>query len=102
VYDGNTVTMGTGTSSAYAPFEGEGRFSYINAYVASAINQIYRFDVQNRVLNPYTPTDDIQAGSAAVGNRMAAYVAIDGTDVYDVILLKSHLSTKMQELIVLV
>lgn len=101
-YDGNTITMGTGTSSAYAPFEGEGRFSYINAYVASAINQIYRFDAKNRVLSPYTPTDDIQAGTAAVGNRMASYVAIDGTDVYDVILLKSHLTTKMQELIVLV
>jgi hypothetical protein len=101
-YDGNTITMGTGTSSAYAPFEGEGRFSYINAYVASAINQIYRFDTKHRVLSPYVPTDDIQAGTAAVGNRMAAYAAIDGTDLYDVILLKSHASTKMQELIVLV
>jgi hypothetical protein len=102
VYDGNTITMGTGTSVAYSPFNGEGRFSYINAYIASAINQIYRFDAQNRVLSPYTPTDDIQVGTAAVGNRMAAYAAIDGTDLYDVILLKSHLSTKMQELIVLV
>ena len=101
-YDGNTITMGTGTSSAYAPFEGEGRFSYINAYVASAINQIYRFDAKNRVLSPYVPTDDIQAGTATVGNRMASYAAIDGTDTYDVILLKSHLTTKMQELIVLV
>jgi hypothetical protein len=102
VYDGNTVTMAGGASAAYAPFEGEGRFTYINAYAASAINQIYRFDAKNRVLSPYTPTDDIQAGTAAVGNRMAAYAAIDGTDIYDVILLKSHLSTKMQELIVLV
>jgi len=102
VYDGNTTTMGGGTSVAYSPFGGEGRFSYINAYSASAINQIFRFDAKNRVLSPYTPTDDIQAGTAAVGNRMAAYVAIDGTDLYDVVLLKSHLSTKMQELIVLV
>jgi hypothetical protein len=102
VYDGNVITMGTGTSAACAPFNGEGRFTYINAYVVSAINQIFRFDAKNRVLSPYTPTDDIQAGTAAVGNRMASYVAIDGTDLYDVVLLKSHLSTKMQELIVLV
>jgi hypothetical protein len=102
VYDGNVITIGTGTSVAYAPFNGEGRFTYINAYVASAINQIFRFDAKNRVLSPYTPTDDIQTGTAAVGNRMAAYAAIDGTDLYDVVLLKSHLSTKMQELIVLV
>jgi hypothetical protein len=101
-YDGNVITMLTGTSYAYAPFEGEGRFSYINAYVASAVNQIFRFDAKNRVLAPYTPTDDIQAGTAAVGNRMAAYAAIDGTDTYDVLLLKSHLSTKMQEMIVTV
>ncbi len=102
VYDGNVISMGTGTSAAYAPFQGEGRFTYINAYVASAINQVFRFDSRNRVLSPYTPTDDIQAGTATVGNRMCAYAAIDGTDVYDTILLKSHLSTKMQELVVLV
>lgn len=102
VYDGNVISMGTGSSAAYSPFNGEGRFTYINAYVASAINQIFRFDAKNRVLSPYTPTDDIQAGTAAVGNRMAAYVAIDGTDLYDVVLLKSHLSTKLQELLVLV
>lgn len=102
VYDGNVITMGTGSSAAYSPFGGEGRFTYINAYNASAINQIFRFDAKNRVLSPHTPTDDIQAGTATVGNRMTAYVAIDGTDLYDVVLLKSHLSAKMQELIALV
>ena len=75
---------------------------YMNIYAVSAVNQIYRFDVKNRVLSPYTPTDMIQAGTAAAGNRMAAYCAIDGTDTYDVILLQSHLSTISQELIPLV
>jgi hypothetical protein len=58
--------------------------------------------VQNRVLSPYTATDEIQAGTAAIGNRMACYAAIDGNDLYDVVFLQSHLATRTQELIVLV
>jgi hypothetical protein len=75
---------------------------YMNVYTASAINQIFRFDVENRVMSPYTPTDFLQSGTAAAGGRMAAYAAIDGTDKYDVVLLTSHLSSVSQELIVLV
>jgi hypothetical protein len=76
--------------------------SYVNIYTASAINQMYRFDAKNRVMSPYTPTDFIQSGTAAVGNRMAAYAAIDGTDKYDVVFLLSHTTTISQELIPLV
>jgi hypothetical protein len=101
-YDGNTVTIGVGSCGGYAPFENEGRMFYINAYVASAANQFFRFDVQNRVLSPYTSTDFIQSGTAALGKRIAAYAALDGTDTYDVVLLQSHLSTISQELVVLV
>ncbi len=75
---------------------------YLNLYVASAINQIYRFDVQNRVLSPYTPTDFLQVGTASLGNRMACYVAHDGSDLYDVVLMQSHLANTAQELIPLV
>ena len=102
VYDGNTITIGTGSCGGYSPFENEGRMFYINAYVASANNQFFRFDVQNRVLSPYTNTDFIQSGTAALGKRVAAYVGLDGTDTYDVVLLQSHLSTISQELVVLV
>jgi len=102
-YDGSGSALpGTGSSAAYAPFENEGRMFYMNYYVASAVNQIFRFDVQNRVLSPYAPTDFLQAGTAALGKRMAAYAAIDGTDTYDVVLLQSHLSTVAQELVVLI
>jgi hypothetical protein len=101
-YDGNTVTIGVGSCGGYAPFENEGRMFYINAYVASAANQFFRFDVQNRVLSPYTNTDFIQSGTAALGKRIAAYAALDGTDTYDVVLMQSHLSTISQELVVLV
>jgi hypothetical protein len=75
---------------------------YLNLYVASAVNQIFRFDVQNRVLSPFTATDFLQAGTAAVGKRIACYAAIDGNDTYDVVLLNSHLSTVCQEMVVLV
>jgi hypothetical protein len=101
-YDGSPGNIVTGSCGAYAPFENEGRMFYLNVYVASAINQIYRFDVKNRTMMAFTPTDTIQAGTAAVGKRMAAYAAIDGTDVYDVVLLLNHLSTINQELIPLV
>ena len=99
VYDGARA-LGTATCGKYAPAADEGRFGYLNIYVASATNQIYRFDVKNRVLTAHTPTDWIQAGTAAAGDRLATYVAIDGTDKYTVLLLISHLSPISQELIV--
>ena len=100
-YDG-AVALTVGTCGCLAPFENEGRMFYMNIYAASVVNQMYRFDVKNRVLSPFTPTDFLQAGTAALGQRMAAYCAIDGTDTYDVILLQSHLSTVSQEMVVLV
>lgn len=100
-YDGST-TITTGTSGTTAAADSEGRMFFMNIYTASAVNQMFRFDVQNRVLSPYTPTDFIQAGAAVTGNRMAAYTAVDGTDTYDVLLLMSHLSTISQEMVVLV
>jgi hypothetical protein len=100
-YDG-AVALTVGTCGTYAPFENEGRMFYINIYAASVINQLYRFDVQNRVLSPFTPTDFLQSGTAALGKRMAAYAAIDGEESYDVVLLQSHLSTVAQEMVVLV
>lgn len=99
VYDGAMFPT-AGTGGSYAPFDNEGKFGYMNVYAASIINQIYRFDVKNRVLNAFTPTDWIQAGVAAAGNRLATYCAIDGTDKYTVLLLVAHLSTISQELIV--
>jgi hypothetical protein len=102
-YDGSPGTFpATGSCGGYSPFENEGRMFYMNLYVASAVNQIFRFDVQNRVLSPFTATDFLQAGTAAVGKRIACYAALDGTDTYDVVLLNSHLSTVCQEMVVLV
>ena len=101
VFDG-AISITTGTCGQYAPADQEGRFAYMTIYVASATNQIYRFDVKNRVLSPYTPTDWIQSGTATVGDRIATYVAIDGNNKYTVILLIAHASLVVQELLVLV
>lgn len=101
VYDG-AVALTVGNCGGYSPFENEGRMFYMNIYALGVVNQIHRFDVQNRVLSPFTPTDFLQAGTAAAAKRIACYAAIDGTDTYDVILLQSHLSTVAQEMVVLV
>lgn len=101
VYDGlGMATPNTGTCGNYAPFDNEGKFGYMNIYVASALNQIYRFDTKNGVLTPFTPTGTIQAGTAAVGDRVASICAIDGTDKYTLVYLVNHLSTISQEIIV--
>lgn len=101
VIDGS-VTTTAATCGTYSPYDNEGRMFYMNIYVASAVNQMYRFDVKNRVMTPFTPTDSLQAGTAAQGKRMAAYCCNDGTLQYDCVLLQSHLSTIAQEMIPLV
>jgi hypothetical protein len=103
VYDGSPGALPTtGSGGCYSPFDNEGRMFYCNLYVASQISQMYRFDVENRVLSVFTPTDFLQTGTAVVGNRVAAYCALDGTDTYDTVFLQSHLSTVAQEMVVLV
>lgn len=99
VYDG-AVTFTTGNSGSYSPIENEGRFFYINNYASSALNQIFRYDVQNRVLSPYTPTDWIQSGTATTGNRVTTFAAFNGAEKYDMVFLLSHTATITQELIV--
>lgn len=100
VYDGNTKTMTTGACGKYAPYDNEGRFAYINSYTASLYSQIFRYDVKNRVMQNFTPTDWIQSGTAAAGDRVATYVAIDGTDKYTTVFLLAHTSTIGQEIII--
>ena len=99
VYDGSR-SFSTGSCGKYAPADQGGRFGYINIYGASALNQMYRYDVKNRVLSSITPTDWIQTGTAAAGDRIATYTAINGAEKYSVVLLVTHLSTIAQELII--
>ena len=100
VYDGR-VSPTTGSCVTYCPAGQEGRFAYVNVYTASAINQIYRFSVKSRTMMPFTPTDWIQAGTAAVGDRIAGYAIIKSdSEVYSGVVLVSHLSTNAFEIII--
>lgn len=99
VMDG-AVTVTTGATGSYGPWDEEGRMHYLNIYTASAINQMFRFDVQNRVLSPITPTDWIQSGTAVVGSRIATYCALDGTDKVSIAFLLVHLSTIANEMVI--
>lgn len=105
VYETSNATLmgwGSGSCGCYCPTDNEGRFAYMNFYAASGVNQLYRFDVKNRFMIPYTPTDFIQSGTAANGCRLASVCAIDGSDKYSIVFLQSHLSTICQELIPLI
>jgi hypothetical protein len=93
------VTLNTGSCSMYSPFCGQGKHTFINAYTASAVNQMYRFDSRTRTLSPLTATDWIQSGTAAVGGRIGAYPITIGADTYSVAFLMSHLVTNSFELI---
>lgn len=100
VYDGNQIAFNTGACWDYSPFDNEWRMFYINAYVASQNNQIFRFDVLNRVLSPYTPTAMLQSGTAAVWNRIATYAIIKGTnEKYTALFLQAHLASSAYEII---
>jgi hypothetical protein len=99
VYDG-AIPIPGGACGSYSPFGNDGRFYYLNAYNPNVYNQIYRFDVKNRVMSPYTPTDWIQTVAAATGGRMATYCAFNGNEKYDIVFLQTMGSTITQELIV--
>jgi hypothetical protein len=104
VYDGNVQLPAAGSCGDYAGFANEGKFGYLNIYTASAINQMFRFDVKNRTLSSFTPTSYVQAGTAIVGKRVACLVAIDDDDSpetkYANVFLLGHLAAYCQEIIV--
>lgn len=102
VYDGaGMASLGVGSCGKYAPSDQEGRFGYLNIYAASDANQLYRFDCKNRVLQGITPTDWIQSGTAATGDRLAAIAVFDKDETpYTALLLVAHLATNCFELIV--
>jgi hypothetical protein len=101
-YDGSPGSFNTGSSGKYAPFDNEGRFGYLTYYVTGAVNQLYRYDVKNRVMTPYHQPDLIISGTAAAGDRIAALAVIDGTDKYSLVVLQAHSSTAIMECLSLI
>lgn len=99
VYDGVT-TVTAASNGCYAPCTDEGRFYYINNYATGAINQMLRFDVQNRVLSPFVSTDWTQSGTAVIGQRTATICAFNGSDKYTFLYNLHHISTIGSSLVV--
>ena len=102
VYDGSGMaTLNVGSCGKYGPTDQEGRFGYLNIYASGVLNQLYRFDCKNRVLQAITPTEWIQSGTAAAGDRLGTVAVFDKDNTpYTSIVLISHLAQNTFELIV--
>lgn len=66
----------------------------LRALINALINPPYLDKSANAIRN------QVQSGTAATGDRICTFCAIDGSDKYTVILLIAHTSTICQELIV--
>lgn len=99
VYDGVYSNITTGACGKYAPVDNEGRFGYLNIFNGT-VNQMYRFDVENRVLQSFPTPDQYPSGTAAAGDRIGTYALIDGTSKYTMVLLMNHLAAINHEIIV--
>ena len=101
-YDGNSISFNTGSCGKYAPGDTicAGKYAYINYFVASATNQMLRFDVKNRTLTSLTSTDWIQTGTATAGDRLIAYFTEDELDTYATLLLLANASPVTMEMII--
>lgn len=93
VYNAQQTNFTTGTGADLAPIDQGGRWAYI---VLGATNQMFRFDVKNISMYPWTALP-AQAGTAAVGDRVAVtpYVSLTGADKVSTVFVQSHLSTAM-------
>lgn len=101
-YDGSSANLTNGSCGTYSPFGFEGRMGYIMIHNALNANTFFRFDVKNRVLMSAPAPDDIQSGTGVAVQRLAAYAARDGSDLYDIVFLISNGKPNTQELIPLV
>lgn len=93
VYGGKNanVTFGTGTTDAYDNSLNNGKYLYINK---DGSQRNYRFDMVNRVLEPYGYLD-YPMGTAAVGRRMAIIKMFDGATVYPFVVLQRMAAAEM-------
>ena len=92
-YNAQITSFSTGSGADYAPVDQGGRWGYI---VQGATNLMFRFDVKNIAMYPWTALP-LQSGTAAVGNRVAVTPYIDSTasNKVSIVFVQSHLSTNM-------
>jgi hypothetical protein len=73
-YGNKAQTFTTGTCGAYDPITNGGRYLYLNA---NGTTRHLRFDVRNRVMEPFT-TNPYPVGAAIVGGRLGMAWMFDG------------------------
>jgi hypothetical protein len=96
VYGGSGMTFSTGTTFSPDPFTGNGRFAFINP---NGGQRCLKFDVKNRVLSPAFYLR-YPAGTAAVGQRMATAMFVDGATKLVFLLLQRMAGAEVFEMAV--
>jgi hypothetical protein len=96
VYGGSGTTLTTGTTMTPDPYTGGGRFAFINA---SGTQRCLKFDVKNRTLSPAFYLR-YPVGTAAVGQRMATAMFVDGATKLVFLLLQRMAGAEVFEMAV--
>lgn len=96
VYGGSGMTFTTGTTFTPDPYTGNGRFAFINP---NGGQRCLKFDVKNRVLSPAFYLR-YPMGTAAVGQRMATAMFVDGDTKLVFILLQRMAGAEVFEMAV--
>jgi len=65
-YGGLTASFSSGSAESYDPLTNQGRYIYLNQ---NASQRNYRFDMLNRVLEPWAFLNFAQGGTTSVGER---------------------------------
>jgi hypothetical protein len=96
VYGGSGMTFTTGTTFTPDPYTGNGRFAFINP---NGGQRCLKFDVKNRVLSPAFYLR-YPMSTAAVGQRMATAMFVDGATKLVFILLQRIAGAEVFEMAV--
>jgi hypothetical protein len=93
-YNAQQTSLSTGTSGDYSPTDQQGRWGYV---ALNTTGIMVRFDVKYRGFFPW-PNSPLQAGTAAVGNRVFVKNYVNSNDITEKlskIHCQAHVSTIM-------
>ena len=96
IYDGQQTAWNTASCGKYAPADNQGRYGYM---VLNATANMYRFDVKNRSMEAWAQIRYPQAGTAAVGDRLAVLTFVDGPTKISDIHFMGHLTTNFYDIL---
>lgn len=89
-YPSGATLPTTGTAWCYAPASQEGRYAYM---ILNNTGLVFRYDLKNRVMEPWTSLKYTQSGTAVVGQRMDRTVFVDGSTKVCFVMVLGHLQS---------